>query len=195
MKDIKHLLNRVDRVVTNSKTDTLTEIKNISNILEVDGKIATILHFIHKDGKWNPNTLVMMEDMLETLTIKEKRIVQTPEKKKEIKDFYLLNYLDRYWEELIIKRLKEGKGLHYVNVFLRKVTAEMIADLKKLGLYPELSRDSVDDFREDDAFAGDGPSTLIYKPVSEWLRELINSEELPLYKGFDYTTSEGDYED
>ena len=77
--------------------------------MEVDGKIATILHFIHKDGKWNPNTLVMMEDMLETLTIKEKRIVQTPEKKKEIKDFYLLNYLDRYWEETYYKKIKGGE--------------------------------------------------------------------------------------
>ena len=194
MNNIKDLLTRVDNVVTNSQTDTLIEIKNISNILEVDGKTATLLHFINKDGHWNPNALTMLEDVLEKLNLKEQHITHTPEKKKEIKDFYLLNYLDRYWKEHIIKRLKEGKGLHYVNVFLRKITSEMISDLKKLGLYPELSKDSVDDFREDDSFAGDGPSTLIYKPVSEWLRELINSEELPLYKGFDYTTSEGDYE-
>ena len=97
MKNIKHLLNRVDRVVTNSKTDTLTEIKNISNILEVDGKIATILHFIHKDGNWNPNTLVMMEDILEKLTLNEQHINKHHEKKQEIKDFYLLNYLDKHW--------------------------------------------------------------------------------------------------
>ena len=193
MKNIKHLLNRVDRVITNSKSDTLTEIKNISNILEVDGKIATILHFVHKDANWNPNTLVMMEDILEKLTLKEQRIEYTPERQKEIKDFYLLNYLDRYWKELIIKRLKEGKGLHYINVFLRKVTSEMIADLQKLGLYPELSRDSLDNFQQDDAFAGGGSSMLIYKPVSEWLREIINREDLPLYRGFDYTTTEGDY--
>ena len=194
MHTIKDLLSRVDRVVTNSPSDTLTEIKNISNILEVDGKIATILHFVHTDKKWNPTTLPMLEDTIKKLQLKEQHISHTPEKKKEIKDFYLLNYLDRYWKEHIIKRLKEGKGLHYVNVFLRKVTGEMIADLQKLGLYPELSKDSLDDFREDDAFAGDGPSTLIYKPVSEWLREIINREELPLYKGFDYTTEEGDYE-
>ena len=193
MNNIKDLLNRVNNIISNSNNDTLDEIKNISNILEVDGKIATVLHFAHKDGHWNPNTLTLLEDMLETLTIKEQRIEQTPEKKKEIKDFYLLNYLDRYWKELIIKRLKEGKGLHYINVFLRKVTSEMIADLQKLGLYPELSRDSLDNFQQDDAFAGGGPSMLIYKPVSEWVREIINREDLPLYRGFDYTTTEGDY--
>ena len=59
----------------------------------------------------------------------------------------------------------------------------MIADLQKLGLYPELSKDNIEDFQQDDAFAGGGPSMLIYKPVSEWLRELINNEELPLYQG------------
>ena len=194
MNNIKYLLNRVNNIIVNSDKDTIDEIKNISNLLEVDGKIATVLHFAHKDGHWNPNTLTLLEDVAKKLKLKEDSISHTPERKKEIKDFYLLNYLDRYWEEHIIKRLKEGKGLHYVNVFLRKITSEMIADLKKLGLYPELSKDSLDDFREDDAFAGAGPSMLIYKPVSEWLRELINSENLPLYKGFDYTTSEGDYE-
>ena len=193
MKSIKDLLNRVDKVVINSKTDTLTEIKNISDILEVDGKTATILHFIHKDSDWNPNTLILLEDVIEKLNLTENSINHTPEKKKEIKDFYLLNYLDRYWEGPIVKRLREGKGLHYVNVFLRKVTAEMIADLQKLGLYPELSKDNLEDFQQDDAFAGGGPSMLIYKPVSEWLREIINREDLPLYRGFDYTTSEGDH--
>jgi len=193
VNNIKDLLDRVDTIITNSTSDTLTEIKNISNILEIDGKIATVLHFVNKDSNWNPNTLIMLEDILEKLTIKEQRVEYTPEKKKEIKDFYLLNYLDRYWKEIIIKRLKEGKGLHYINVFLRKVTSEMIADLQKLGLYPELSRDSLDNFQQDDAFAGGGPSMLIYKPVSEWVREIINREDLPLYRGFDYTTTEGDY--
>ena len=50
-------------------------------------------------------------------------------------------------------------------------------------------------FNKTTLLAGGGPSMLIYKPVSEWLRELINSENLPLYQGFDYTTEEGDYED
>ena len=185
MNNIKDLLDRVDTIITNSTSDTLTEIKNISNILEIDGKTATVLHFVSKDSDWNPNTLTMLEDELEKLNLKEEH---TPEKKKQIKDFYLLNYLDRYWEELIIKRLKDGKGLHYVNVFLRKVTSEMISDLKKLGLYPELSKDNLEDFQQDDAFSGGGPSMLIYKPVSVWLRELINSADLPLYQ--DSTTQE-----
>tara|TARA_R110000824_G_scaffold191015_2_gene372587 strand:- start:11 stop:595 length:585 start_codon:yes stop_codon:yes gene_type:complete len=185
VNNIKDLLDRVDTIITNSTSDTLTEIKNISNTLEIDGKTATVLHFVSKDSDWNPNTLTMLEDELEKLNLKEEH---TPEKKKQIKDFYLLNYLDRYWEELIIKRLKDGKGLHYVNVFLRKVTSEMISDLKKLGLYPELSKDNLEDFQQDDAFSGGGPSMLIYKPVSVWLRELINSADLPLYQ--DSTTQE-----
>jgi len=179
VNNLKDLLTRVNNIIVNSDNNTLDEIKNISNILEVDGKTATVLHFAHKDGHWNPNTIIMLEDVLGKFNLKEGN---TPEKKKEIKDFYLLNYLDRYWEELIIKRLKDGKGLHYVNVFLRKVTSEMISDLKKLGLYPELSKDNLEDFQQDDAFSGGGVSMLIYKPVSDWLRELINSEDLPLYQ-------------
>ena len=153
MNNLKDLLNRVNNVIVNSDNNTLDEIKNISSILEVDGKIATVLHFAHKDGHWNPTTLTLLEDVIEKLNLTENSISHTPEKKKEIKDFYLLNYLDRYWEEPIVKRLKEGKGLHYVNVFLRKVTSEMISDLKKLGLYPELSKDNLDDFQQDDAFS------------------------------------------
>ena len=52
MKDIKNLLNRVNIIIKNSEGDTLTEIKNISDILEVDGKVATVLHFVHKDVSW-----------------------------------------------------------------------------------------------------------------------------------------------
>ena len=69
MSKIKDLLNRVDNIISNSDSNTLDEIKNISNILEVDGKVATVLHFVHKDGNWNPNTLVMMEDTLQKLRI------------------------------------------------------------------------------------------------------------------------------
>ena len=173
MNNLKDLLNRVENVIVNSDNNTLDEIKNISNILEVDGKIATVLHFVHKDGHWNPNTLTLLEDVIEKLNITENSIIHTPEKKQEIKDFYLLNYLSRYWKEPIIKRLEGGKGLHYVNVWLRKVTSEMISDLQKLGLYPELSKDNLEEFQQDDAFSGGGASMLIYKPVSDWLREVV----------------------
>ena len=44
MTTIKDLLQRVGNIVESSESNTLTEIKNISNTLEVDGKIATVLH-------------------------------------------------------------------------------------------------------------------------------------------------------
>ena len=40
------LLNRVNTIIKNSEGNTLNEIKNISDILEVNGKVATVLHFI-----------------------------------------------------------------------------------------------------------------------------------------------------
>jgi len=173
MSNVENLLIRVGTIVHNSEKGTLNEIKNIGDILGVDGKIATVLHFVHKDGYWNNNTLTLLEDVMEKLNLTENSLNQTPEKNKEIKDFYLLNYLGRYWEGPIIKRLKGGGGLHYVNVWLRKVTSEMISDLQKLGLYPELSKDNLDDFQQDDAFSGGGVSMLIYKPVSDWVREVV----------------------
>ena len=46
MTTTKDLLNRVENIIKNSNSDTLTEIKNISDILEVNGKVATVLHFV-----------------------------------------------------------------------------------------------------------------------------------------------------
>ena len=82
MTTIKDLLQRVGNIVESSESNTLTEIKNISNTLEVDGKIATVLHFVHKDSSWNPNTLTILEDTLEKLTLNEQYLNQTPEKKQ-----------------------------------------------------------------------------------------------------------------
>ena len=87
MNNIKDLLNRVGTIVKNSEPITLTEINNISNILEVDGKIATVLHFAHKDGHWNPNTLTLLEDVVKKLKLKEDSINYTPERKKKLKIF------------------------------------------------------------------------------------------------------------
>ena len=88
--------------------------------MEIDEKTATVLHFINKDSYWNPNTLHMLEDIMGKLPIKEQKINQSPEKRKEIKDFYLLNYLDRYWKDTLIKRLKEGKELNFIHIWVRK---------------------------------------------------------------------------
>jgi hypothetical protein len=138
VKDIKNLLNRVNIIIKNSEGDTLTEIKNISDILEVDGKVATVLHFVHKDVSWNPHTLTILEDTLEKLTIKEQHINYTPQKKQQIKDFYLLNYLDNNWRETLVKRLREAKGFNYVSHWLSSTITAMIQDVEKLGLYPEI---------------------------------------------------------
>ena len=64
MTNTKHLLNRVNTIIENSNSDTLTEIKNISDILEVNGKVATVLHFVNKDSDWNPHTLTLLDDLL-----------------------------------------------------------------------------------------------------------------------------------
>ena len=81
MNKLKNILNRVNNIISNSNNDTLDEIKNISDILEVDGKIASILHFAHKDGHWNPNTLTLLEDITKELKPKGEYINYTPEKK------------------------------------------------------------------------------------------------------------------
>ena len=181
MKNIKDVLNRVDRIVNSSTQDTLTEIKNISDILEVDGKIATVLHFAHKDGHWNPNTLTLLEDVFEKLNLTESYISHTPEKKKEIKDFYLLNYLDKHWRETLVKKLREAKGFNYVSHWLSSTIADMIQDVEKLGLYPEIDFKSnpdrsVVEYEDFEQIFGDS-GTFIYKPVSEWINNVVKSEE------------------
>ena len=88
MTTTKDLLHRVNRIIQNSEGDTLTEIKNISDILEVNGKVATVLHFVNKDSNWNPHTLTLLDDLL-----KEEKLTEGMSQEKM--DFYLLNYLDK----------------------------------------------------------------------------------------------------
>jgi hypothetical protein len=174
MNKIQQLLNRVGTIVKNSKSDTLTEIKNISDILEVDGKIATVLHFVNKDGDWNPNTLTLLEDVLKKSKLKE-------ENTRETRDFYLINYFDKNWRETIVKRLREAKGFNYVSHWLSSTIADMIQDVEKLGLYPEIGFKSntekgTVEYEEFEQIFGDS-GTFIYKPVSEWINNVVKSEE------------------
>ena len=90
MTNTKDLLNRVNTIIQNSEGDTLNEIKNISDILEVNGKVATVLHFVNKDSEWNPHTLTVLDDLL-----KEEKLTEGMDQEKM--DFYLLNYLDKNW--------------------------------------------------------------------------------------------------
>jgi hypothetical protein len=174
MTNTKHLLNRVSTIIKNSNSDTLTEIKNISDILEVNGKVATVLHFINKDSDWNPHTLTLLDDLL-----KEEKLTEGMSQQKM--DFYLLNYLDKNWRETLVKRLREAKGFNYVSHWLSSTITDIIQDVKKLGLYPEIDFKSnaekgTVEYEDFEQIFGDS-GTFIYKPVSEWINNVVKSEE------------------
>ena len=174
MSTTKDLLNRVNNIVKNSNSDTLTEIKNISDILEVNGKVATVLHFVNKDSDWNPNTFTLLDDLL-----KEEKLTEGMDQKKM--DFYLVNYLNKNWRETLVKKMREAKGFNYVSHWLSSTIEDMIQDVKKLGLYPEIDFKSnaekgTVEYEEFEQIFGDS-STFIYKPVSEWINNVVKSEE------------------
>ena len=174
MTKTKNLLNRVNTIIENSEGNTLNEIKNISDILEVNGKVATVLHFVNKDSDWNPHTLTLLDDLL-----KEEKLTEGMSQEKM--DFYLLNYLDKNWRETLVKRLREAKGFNYVSHWLSSTIADIIQDVKKLGLYPEIDFKSnaekgTVEYEEFEQIFGDS-GTFIYKPVSEWINNVVKSEE------------------
>ena len=164
MHNIKKLLDKVDVIVKNSESHTLTEINNISNILEVDRKIATLLHFVNKDGHWNPNTLTMLEDVVET---------DLGDEKKKL-EFYLLNYLDTHWTEKVIEHIKNYSEMNFFNVWVRQITSKIINDVEIIGLYPE----DKSNFIYNKNFPNDGS---VHPLVSEWLTNLIR-EVKPEYR-------------
>mgnify|MGYP003634083066 CR=1 FL=1 len=164
MNNIKKLLDRVGVIVKNSESHTLTEINNISNILEVDRKIATILHFAHKDGHWNPNTLTMLEDVVET-------DIGSENKKLE---FYLLNYLDTHWRKITLEHIKNYTEMNFFNVWVRQITSKIINDVEIIGLYPE----DRSNFIHNKNFPKGGS---VHPLVSEWLTNLIR-EVKPEYR-------------
>jgi len=174
VKNIKYLLERVNTIVKNSDNNTLTEIKNISDILEVDGKIATVLHFINKDGDWNPHTITLLEDIL-----KKQKLTEGMDQKKM--DFYLLNYLDKHWKDLVIKRLMAAKGLNFVSTWLVPIVNVIVDDVTKLGLYPdidfkanpEMGKVEYEDYKQ--LFGDD--SMFLYGPLVDWLHDVVKSEE------------------
>ena len=186
MTNTKDLLNRVNIIIENSEGDTLTEIKNISDILEVNGKVATVLHFINKDSEWNPHTITLLDDLL-----KEEKLTEGMSQEKM--DFYLLNYLDKNWRETLVKRLREAKGFNYVSHWLSSTIADIIQDVKKLGLYPEIDFKSnpekgTVEYEDFEQIFGDS-GTFIYKPVSEWINNVVKSEETHGLKLDNYKSS------
>ena len=171
MTTTKDLLNRVENIIKNSNSDTLTEIKNISDILEVNGKVATVLHFVNKDSEWNPHTLTLLDDLL-----KEEKLTEGMSQEKM--DFYLLNYLDKNWRETLEKRVIQMSDYNFMNAWLIGVIAEMIVDVQKLGLYPEIDFKANPEkgFVEYEDFTnifGD-ENTYLYKPVADWIEGIVS---------------------
>jgi len=175
MNKIKELLGRVGNIVKNSESNTLTEIKNISDILEVNGKVATVLHFANKDGHWNPNTLTMLEDVVET---------DLGDEKKKL-EFYLRNYLDTHWAEKVIEHIKNYSEMNFFNVWLRQITSEIMKDNFLLALLPEDKSNFIYDknFSKNAAVedAGTTLAGLVHPLISEWLTNLIR-EVKPNYR-------------
>ena len=171
MTKTKNLLNRVNTIIENSEGNTLNEIKNISDILEVNGKVATVLHFVNKDSDWNPHTLTLLDDLL-----KEEKLTEGMSQEKM--DFYLLNYLDKNWRETLEKRVIKMSDYEFMNAWLIGVIAEMIVDVQKLGLYPEIDfrANAEKGFVEYEDFTnifGD-ENTYVYKPVADWIEEVVS---------------------
>ena len=171
MTNTKDLLNRVNTIIQNSEGDTLNEIKNISDILEVNGKVATVLHFVNKDSEWNPHTLTVLDDLL-----KEEKLTEGMSQEKM--DFYLLNYLDKNWREPLEKKVSQMSDYNFMSVWLAGIIADIITDVKKLGLYPEIDFKANPEkgFVEYEDFTnilGD-ENTYLYKPVADWIEGVVS---------------------
>jgi len=179
------ILEIVGRVIENSDNDVFTEITNIGTILEVDKKTATILHFVNKDSSWNPQTLHMLEDVSDNLPLKGQSLHLSPEKQKQTKDFYLINYLDSRWGEITLEHIKNYSEMNFFNVWLRKITSEIMQDSVLLSLYPEDKSDFIYDknFSKNAGVedAGTTLAGLVHPLVSKWLTDLIR-EVKPNYR-------------
>lgn len=163
MTNTKDLLNRVNTIIKNSEGNTLTEIKNISDILEVNGKVATVLHFVNKDSNWNPHTLTLLDDLL-----KEEKLTEGMSQEKM--DFYLLNYLDKNWRKPLERKVSQMSDYNFMSVWLAGTLVDIINDLRKLGLYPEKGFVEYEDFIN---VLGD-ENTFVYKPVADWIEGIVN---------------------
>ena len=97
---------------------------------------------------------------------------------QEKMDFYLLNYLDKNWRETLEKRVIQMSDYKFMNAWLIGVIAEMIVDVQKLGLYPEIDFKANPEkgFVEYEDFTnilGD-ENTFVYKPVAEWIEGIVS---------------------
>ena len=72
---------------------------------------------------------------------------------------------------------------NFMNVWLSGIIADMIADVRKLGLYPEIDfrANAEKGFVEYEDFTnilGD-ENTFVYKPVAEWIEGIVSQTKNP----------------
>ena len=97
---------------------------------------------------------------------------------QEKMDFYLLNYLDKNWREPLERKVSQMSDYNFMSVWLSGILADIIADVKKLGLYPEIDFKANPEkgFVEYEDFTnilGD-ENTYVYKPVADWIEGVVS---------------------
>jgi len=163
MDNLNDILSTVD-VISKSNHTIGEQINMISEKCGVNHKVSTVLHFVSKDGDWNPTALQMLSEITSELPIKEVNLKSNDKKES---DFYMVNYLNDNWREKIIDRIKAYEELSFFNVWMRSTTGMIIKDLKSINKYP------IDEteFIVNRHFPGDG---MVYNVVSDWYEDILN---------------------
>jgi len=163
MDSLNNILTTVNEISQNNSSIG-EQINMISEKCGVNHKVSTVLHFVSKDGDWNPTALQMLSEITSELPIKEVNLKSNDKKKS---DFYMVNYLNDNWREQIIFRMRRYEELSFFNVWMRGITGMVIQDLKKMKKYP------IDetDFIVNRHFPGDG---MVYDVVSDWYDDIYN---------------------
>ena len=163
MDTLNDILTNVGRISDSDHTIG-EQINMISEKYDVNHKVSTVLHIATKDGDWNPVALEMLSEITSELPINE---VDINSSDKKTFDFYMINYLNKTWREQIIFRMRRYGELSFFNVWMRKVTGMVIADLKKLNKYPKDETDFVENLH----FPGFG---MVYDVVSDWYDDIYD---------------------
>jgi len=98
-------------------------------------------------------------------------------------DFYLLNYLDKNWRGPLERKVNKMSDYNFMGIWLTGMLADMIADLRKLGLYPEIDfkanpEKGVVEYEDFTNILGD-ENTFVYKPVAEWIEGIVSQTKNP----------------
>ena len=163
MDTLNDILTTVSEI-SGTNTSVGEQINVISERYGVNHKVSTALHFAAKDGDWNSIALEVLSEITSELPINEVNINSSD---KKAFDFYMINYLNKNWREQIIFRMRRYGELSFFNVWMRKVTGMVIADLKKLNKYPTDETDFVENLH----FPGFG---FVYDVVSDWYDDIYD---------------------